>query len=245
MVMKLNQLPDIVNLLPLYHIFVDDFDEYVSADRWTLVATDSGTATVGDAADGIISLAASDGTAADNDESYLKGTHETWLIADEKPIDFRAVVLWTEANTDDANVMIGLMNGVAANSLQDNGAGPKADFSGAVFYKIDGGTNWNVMYSDGTTQTSAELTAANSLTGAAIPATTAVDHDLAIQIRPTSSAKVDIIFLVDGKPVYKMTDKTYANAEEMQLCLAVKNGGANAEVLTCDFVTCVQARTET
>jgi len=227
-----------------YIQFEDDFFTYVDADEWTLTATDSGTAAVTDAVGGVLLLAASDGTVADNDESYLHTTHEIFKFADEKPLIFEARLQWTEANAGAvANVAAGLCNAVAANTIVDNGAGMRADFSGAVIYRKDGSTNWNVIYSDSTTQTDVELTAANSLTGAAISATKSTDYTLRIECIPRSSTKMNVSFWIDGVNVYVMNDVTYASATEMEVFFGAKTGAATeALVVKPDYVQCVQAR---
>lgn len=237
-------LPAHVGLLHLSHGLADHFPAK-DTNVWTTLATDIGTATVGDEVGGVVTLAPSDGTVADNDEVYLH-TAELFKIAAEKPISMLASVKWTEANTDDANVFVGLMDGVAANAIVDDGAGPKASFSGAGFYKVDGGTLWNVIYSDGATQTKAELTAenvarANGGAGEAQTAGGSSFQKLEIDIITKTGSKVDVIFKIDGRTVYKMTDKTYANATETALMVGAKNGSANNEAIKVDYIAAYQA----
>lgn len=217
-----------------YHELFDDFEHFVSGDDFTTVASDSGTVLDGDAANGVVTLTASDGTVADNDETYLKGTHETFLFADGKPIEVRARVQCTEQNTDDANLMVGLMSGVAANSLQDDGAGPKADYSGIVFFKVDGGTVWQGEASVSTTQqTDTDVGAFTSGSW----------HDLAIIVEVTDAGDDTAIakFYVDGVLGGTLTFD-YTGATEMQAVLAVKNGGANNESLLVDYFYARQKR---
>lgn len=237
-------LPQAVGLLHLTHGITDHFP-YKDTELWTTVATDLGTATVGDEVGGVITLAPSDGTVADNDEVYIH-TKELFKIAGDKPISFSALVKFAEANTDDANVAVGLMDAVAANTILDDGAGLDASFSGAAFYKVDGGTLWNVIYSDGATQTKAELTAENVAkpNGGAGEAQTAggsAYQKLEIDIIPKTGSKVDVMFKIDGRTVYKMTDKTYANATEISVMAGAKNGGANNESVKLDFIAAHQA----
>lgn len=240
--MKMLELPSVAELGRLYHGFFDDFSEYVSGDLWTLVATDSGTATLQDAANGILQLAPSDGTVADNDEVYLKTTKEIFKIADDAPLLFESRVQYTEANTDDANVAMGFADAIAANSIVDNGAGVDTSFSGAMFYKVDGGTNWKVIYSDGATQNDVELTAANSLDGTAQTAGGASYATFRIEIRPVTSTKVDVLFWIDSVLVYKMKDQTIANATEANAFIGAKNGSANNEAINVDYIMCYQRR---
>ncbi|MBT7069663.1 MAG: hypothetical protein HN975_02080 [Anaerolineae bacterium] len=224
--------------------FIDDFTTYVDQDDWTLVATNSGSASVGDAVGGVVVILTD---SADNDDAALKQTHETLLLANDKTIRFDCKAAVTEGDTDKANVLIGIINAAAADDMGDASAGPRADFSGAVFYKVDGGDNWNVMYSDGTTQTKAELSAENSKTGTAISRTSGTFQKFAIELIPTSTTKVNINFYVgeltgDLKLVHRMTDKTFASATEMQVELYVKAGSGTVETLSVDYVAVDQLR---
>lgn len=226
--------------LPKTAGIVDDFIGLNSA-IWTSTLTDSGTATVGDIAGGVAVLSPSDGTVADNDEAYIS-TKEVYKIAAGKPIEFAGLLNFTQAATNAANVYAGLMDAVAANAIQDNGAGPKASFSGAGFFAKDGSTLWNVIYSDGSTQTIAELSATNSLNKQANVAASAANQLLEIDIVPKTSALVDVIFKINGSTVYKMLDRTYANATETSVVFGVKNGTAAQQALNVDGVSCLQNR---
>ena len=236
---KLVSIPDGALRSQRTHGFIDD--AYGAEDFMTSVATDSGVTTVTDAAGGVISLAASDGTVADNDEIYRHTIGETFKFAAEKPIEFYCRAQYAEANTDDANVYIGLMDAMDANALADNGGGPKATASAAGFFKVDGGTNWNVIYSDSTTQTKVELTAANSLDGLAKTAGGAAFQVFEIKVLPLGS-RLDVLFFIDGVHVYTIYDKTFANATEMDAGLGIKNGAANLETLSYDLIYCYQTR---
>jgi hypothetical protein len=221
----------------------DDFTRDVDSADWVTTLTDSGTASVGDAAGGILAIVASDGTVADNDEAYVEYANEVFKFAADKPALFEARVQFTEANTDDANVLVGLMDAVGANSLQDNGAGPPASYSGAVFFKIDGGTVWQTETSNSTTQTTNELTAANvnNLAKRAVTAGGAAYQTLRIECMPYSATNAYVSFFVDGV-LCAQHDYIFTSATEMQLAFGVKNGGANNETLNVDYVSCTQSR---
>ncbi len=226
----------------LWHGFTEDFDHLVSADRWTKIATDTGTILVGDAAGGIVTLFPSDGTEGDNDEVYLHTTAELFLIAADKPMVYEALCQFAQANTDDANVAHGFLSGPAANAIIDDGAGVDTNFSGAMFYCVDGALTWNVIYSDGATQTKAVLSAANSLDGLVHNAASAAYQQLQIEIIPLTSTLLDVLFYIDDVLVYKMKDQTYANATECGVTLGAKNGDTNAETVLFDLVMAYQKR---
>lgn len=232
-------LPEAATLYSRTFGFVEHFDGLNSA-RWTSTLTDSGTAAVGDEVGGVVTLSPSDGTVADNDEAYIS-TKEIFKIAAGKALNMGGLVQFAQAATNAANVYFGLMDAVAANAIQDNGAGPKASFSGAGFFCKDGSVNWHVIYSDGSTQTIAELTATNSLNKQANVAASAAFQLLEIDIVPKTSTLVDVVFKINGSTVYKMLDRTYANATEISAMVGVKNGTAAQQALKCDAVAAHQS----
>jgi hypothetical protein len=234
-------LPQAVHDFSLYAGFVDHFLSK-NTTMFTTTSADSGTAAMSDAAGGVIVLTSGDGTAVDNDECYYLTTNEMFLFAPGKPLHHRARVQLAQAATNAANAWIGVMNAVAADALIDNGGGPKANFSGAGFYMRDGSLNWHVAYSDGTTQTLAELTATNSLTKAAQVGATAagVFTLLEVDCIPKTATLMDVIFKINGSTVYKMMDRTYASATEMNFAVGVKAGTAVNQLLNVDAVACFQ-----
>ena len=240
---NLLNLPASHSAFKLTHGLNDDMHEFVTGDRWTVTATDAGGATMLNTVGGIVQLDASDGTVADNDEVYLHQTSESFKFADDKPLRVGAYIQYAEANTDDANIMFGLADACAANHLLNDGAGPAASFSGAAFYKVDGGTRWQLIVSDSTTQTKVDLTAANSADGVAKTAGGASYTWLEIEIKPTGqSSKADVSFYIDDVLVYKFADYDYSNATDIEVGFGVKNGSANEEKLNIDAVYAYQKR---
>lgn len=228
-------------VLHLQHRILDDFEKE-DTNTWSTLAPESGTSTVGDSAGGVVALAASDATIADNDEIYFY-TKEVYLFAAGKPLKMYSRVQYTEGNTDDANIYVGLASGVAANFMQDNGLGPAASFSGVGFYKVDGGLNWNVIFSVGSTQTKAELTAVASFNRTAQVAGGAAYQNLEIEVVPTTSTLCDVYFSINGSLVYKMNDQVYTGATEMSAVYCSKTGGTAAnETLNVDAHYSVQKR---
>ena len=223
----------------LQHGHSSDFDYFVTGDVYSSLVADVGTSLA--ASDAVGGVAVLTTGATDNNEVYVFGTKETLLIAANKPIVVETYLKFTEANTDDANVAFGFMSAVGANSIVDDGAGPKTNYSGACFFKKDGGTNWWVQASDGTTQTTVELTAANSLTKAAQTSGGGTYQRLRIECLPVSSTKARFSFWIDGVHVYSI-ETTYASATEAMDFVGVKAGGANSEVVYVDWLGCAQRR---
>lgn len=216
------------------------FDEFVSGDKFTDTSTDTGAAVANvDAAGGAVTLTTG-GT--DNNECYLLSTKELFLFAQNKPMHAACRLKYTEANTDDANVAFGFMNAVGADSVLDDGAGLKSSYSGATFFKVDGQTKWRVETSIGTTRTgpkntttSVLLDEAGSLTGLGYTAASSAYQWLEILVNPFSSTQARADFFINGVQVQSIIF-TYTSATEMMVYLAVKAGGANSEVVTCDFL---------
>lgn len=200
----------------------DRFDHLVSADSWTATLTDSGTIPITTAG---LTINPSDGTVADNDEAYVASTSSLFIFGADLPIYVETLALFAEPNTNTANWMFGLMESVAANSLQDNGAGPEADYDGCVIHKVDGGTVWLCESSLGTSQTT--TTSRHTV------------HDatnyqrLGIEVNPLNSTEVEIAFFLNGLPMEDANripikhQMTFTGGAAMQLVLGAKNGSAH------------------
>lgn len=174
--------------------------------------------------------------ATDNDPAGLKTDGELAVVAEDKPLMFRARVQFSEANTDDANVFVGMADQALTAILQDDGAGPPADYSGLGFYKTDGGSaNWSIEAANSTTHVTKELDSVNSFDGNAHPAAGSSYQELEINVVPKTSAVADVVFKIDGITVYKITDWTFTSLGEMALTAAIKAGSANAEALNVTY----------
>jgi hypothetical protein len=215
----------------------NDFHEFVTGDLWTSLVADAGTSlTVNDAHGGRVTLATG---ATDNNEAYVFTTKELFKIADGKPHEIIARLQFAEANTDDANVAMGFMDAVGANALVDNGAGPKASYSGATIFKVDGGTKWKCQSSNGAAQVTTE--SKHTAGGSGF-------HTLRITIEPIDSVNAEVSFWIDtagGDNWSQMRDANdkpikhtlaLASLTEMMAFAGVKAGGATSESLVIDLI---------
>lgn len=216
----------------------DDFTWYVTAHNWTTVATDSGTITVGDAQGGIVALAPSDGTVANNDETYIKSTAEAFKIVSGCEIYGEARLQFTEGNTDDANIFFGFADAIGANTLVDDGAGLKTSFSGAAIYKVDGGTVWKCVSSVSTAQTIS--TSTTTAGGSSY-------QKLRIEIRDVDGTNAEVTFFCDDLPLRDSNNKAikhlfaWSGATEMQVGAGIKNGAdTTVELLNIDYIFAAQ-----
>lgn len=239
---SLVQVPDDVCRLPHSHGFFDDFNS-LDATRWTDTATQAALD-----ADGVGGVYALTTTATDNAGVY-GASLENFKYAANKPIVFTARFQYAEANTDDANIFIGVADAADADLMLNDGAGPKTSFSGFGIYKVDGGTRYQVISSNGSTQTKTDTELSAGGSGYV---------SVKIEVLPISSTEAEVTFWFDANggndfsqireynvnprvPAIKHT-VTMTSATEMAVALNAKPGDTNAEVLNIDYVSCYQAR---
>ena len=209
-----------------YHLFRQDFYHTDNTNEFTLVTDSGGTAAVSDIAGGVLTIT---NAAADNDESYLSSKTEAWKFAASKPLWFEARV---KASAD--NMIIGLSDTVAANSLQDNGAGPMASYDGAVFYRGET-ESWNFETSNAGTQvTSAD--GADSTTDTYIR--------LGFIFDPNDGTTGKITPVIDGVVSAESVAHsiTLSGLEEMHIVFGCKNAAGVAATLLVDYVQVLAVR---
>jgi hypothetical protein len=210
---------------------IELFDDFLYAHDWWTSLDDGGTGTntLDATAGGQYSVVTA---AADNDYHFLVGDAKNWVVADNRPLWFEARLKYTEANTDDANVFVGLSSDIAATVMGDNGAGPPASYSGVNFHKVDGGTAWLCETSNAGVQTTTTTT------------TTAGGGTfvrLGFHLDTGDGTTAIVTFFIDGVRVaqHKMT---LASLAAMGVVAGIKAGAGNAETVTLDYVRCVQQR---
>ncbi len=220
-------------------LWFDDFQDYSSAASngvgWTTVTAGSGAATVGDTTGGVITLAPTDSTL--NREVYVKSTRQLWKFVANQAFMGEAFLQFTEANTNKANIAFGFMSSVGSASMADTTGEPKASFSGAVIYKVPGGTVWKTCSSLSTTQS---VNVSDTTAGGSSYVR------LRIEVMPISSTIAEITYYVDGnqlktsggRPGQTMIKDqlTYTGAAQMGIFLCCKNGSTTPETLLVDYV---------
>lgn len=214
--------------------YVTDFDGNVEPLRWTATVTDTGTVTVVDGVNGVAILTPSDGTVADNDEVYYASKNELFKYAADKAFLGFARIQFTETAAGIFNAIVGFMNAMVADSLVDNGGGPRASGSTAVIYKVDGGTVWRCQTRNNSVVTDSVST--TSAGGAAY-------QDLEIEVVPFTSTQVKVVFRVDGVQLKDATTGlpishtvAVASATEMQFGMGAKLGAITInDVLNVDY----------
>ncbi|MBE3132844.1 MAG: hypothetical protein IMZ55_05180 [Acidobacteria bacterium] len=236
--MATNVLPSFeADKLRDYYGFFDDFEAFTNRTRWTCVNTDNGVAACVDARGGVLRLKAGDAVTADNDEIYLKSKQETFKFAADKPIRviFKAAPK-TNTTFVNTNLIFGIMDGVAANSLLDTGGGPDASYSGAVFFKVEASNNVYVESSIAGTQTTVN-TGKSWANG--------TDAYMAIEYRPDTATTGEVHFFwgsneeevglnTMGKN-WVAHKVTFSTATDMQIVMGVKAGGLVSSYVDIDY----------
>lgn len=201
--------------------FYDDF----APTRYVYTDTNGGgtTAAVGIYAFGDMLL-----TTAATDNSYQYYT-TPGVVVDVDAADtawwYEARLWLSEANVDDANWWCGFMevDDVDADVLADDGAGPKADYEGCLFWKVNDGTSIEFEVSKSTTQES--QTMGDWTSGAWT--TIAIRYDSETTI-PTLTPYLNGVAGTAVSWIYSANQAWVAG-------FGVKAGDNNAEALSVDY----------
>ena len=215
-----------------FALFREDFyDLDITATTGKYVVSKDGSPTLGptDAANGVASIASG---ASDNNSSTLASIKKGWLFAASKPLWFEARFKLTEANTDDANLFLGLASVVDKTIMQDDGAGPIANFDGAGWFKVDGTLALQFISSKATAQT---------IQAAAGAYASATSYRVGFVFDPNDGTTGKLTPYYNGVEGSTQTI-TLSGLTAMALVLNAKAGGANAETLLVDWVQILAVR---
>lgn len=212
---------------PDFIVIEDDFPFFTDTDDlWTLDANNSGGVAESDAHGGVITLDASDGTAADNDESYLISTNEIYKPQAGKLATFKWRVKCAEAGTNNASLLLGLISHGTdvENTIADGGAGLADADTYMAFLKKDGGTVWTGQVRD---DAQLEDTDVGSFTDDTY-------QELKIVVSSASGAtEATVEFFVDGVSGGSLSF-TITSATEMRVIFGIKNGSTDNQTISID-----------
>jgi hypothetical protein len=201
------------------------YDDFLHLHDWWAAVNDGGTGTntLDATHGGTYSVVTA---AADNDYHFITSDAKWLTPAANKGFVFKARVKLTEANTDDANIIVGVSSDVASTALGADGAGPPASYTGCLFFKVDNGTVWQAETSNAGTQTT---------TASAAAFTSGAWTLLEIRFDPFDDTTARVVFMVNGTRVaeHKLAVASLAACAPI---FGVKAGGANAETLIVDYV---------
>lgn len=229
----LNTMQNLLNIRRNVEVY-DDFHWYISPHMWTNLSADGGVTAFaqGDSEHGRLQGATG---ATDNNEIMCRSTNEIALFQADCTIIFESRIQYTEANTDDANIAIGLADAAAANLLSDDGGGDNINDSGVLIFKIDGGTVWRAA---------CEIAGANVTEDASVQTAGGANYQtLTIEGRAVDGTNYEFTYFLDQAALTLSTNRpikhtiAYASATEMRLVAGyAKAGSANSETLNLDYV---------
>lgn len=237
---NVNRFTAALQNLDTFYVFEDFARDQADTDFIDTI-TDTGTVLVGDEANGVVTLTPSDGTVADNDEAYVATPNELFVFAAGRPIYARARLQFAEVTANKFNFCFGLQNAVGANSLVDDGGGPKVSGSTLAIAKIDGSDSYLRCYSacNGTSTVTVSNKSVSAGTWYEFEIE-AVDFD---GVTMTVVFKVDGAYLKDANGYVIRHSVAIASATEMQLFAGAKLGaGTNNDTLKVDYWYAAQKR---
>jgi hypothetical protein len=226
--------PQTINPLEMHHVA----DEFFHLDTvaWTSVDNgSSGTNTADDVAGGQCSIVTA---ATDNDYHFMVETAKTFKLIKAKPIWFTSRFVVTEASTNHANWCLGLSSVVDSTLMADNGGGFVTSFSGAAFYKVDGGLLLKFVTSNGSTQTISD-TLVTLVSG----------HTYRLSFHwdtgdGTTSYVTPMVY-DETTGIQTYGPKQYvaiASLAAMSVIYGIKAGTTAAETMSLDYIRCAQKR---
>ncbi len=221
----------------------DDFWTAQSDLQWTDTITDTGTVVIGDAVSGIATLTPSDGSVSDNDEVYFATTNELFLFLANRPIYGRFRFALSLTTLAAMNFFVGFQNAVGANTIIDDGGGPKVSGSTLAVGKIDGESVWRVYSACNGTSTT-------TLSSKTVTAGATTWHDVEIVCGDWDGTSMQVSFRVDGEYLKDSINNLpirhtvlIASATEMSAFAGVKLGAAtNNDKMLLDFAYASQRR---
>lgn len=244
------KMRDVHGIADDFHYFPTNTELAVlaGATPWICVISNSGTVRVADGQiGGTIKIWPSDAenSEADNDEIYVMSRYETFDFVDGKPLIFETKVKPVfNTTTGVHNLLVGLMDAVAADHIQDSGGGPAASYSGAVIFIYEGDTTWQCESSIAGTQTTVDSN---------ITATNNTWTTLRIEVYERSSTVQEVHYFIDGVECGWDTTTLAGtklaqtinptSATDMHVVIGAKNGAANDSFWAfCDYIQCEQKR---
>ncbi len=222
----------------------DDFEVYTDAKLWTAALTGSSAPTVlSTGQDGVLVQLC---TSSTNDASFIFTTIPLFKWANGVVHECEAILQFSEASTNNANVWFGFSSVNTVAMLVNASAGPATSFSGAGIYKQGGTLTWRTVSSQSTTQNLNNTTYAAAQAGyqrlrvqcevvnSVMEVTYWIDQGGStgnvggLQMRNTSS------FPAGGAPIKDFI--TLSSPAAMYLGIGVKNGTGSAETLNVDYI---------
>lgn len=228
------------NSMNRFTLFEDDFLQQASATASAYTTyTDmndgaTGTNAFQDKAGGIYNIVTA---AALDDYHGIRTTAKPWLFAAAKELWFEAAFTVAEAATNASSWFVGLSDTFTTGALQTGSSGPLASFSGAGWFKVQGGMAAKFITSNSTTQ-SISSSLATVVTNQKIRVGFCFDGTA------TTGNLFPFIDIGDGNGYTACAVQTIplASLGQMALFATIKAGGSNAETMQLDWIKVLQLR---
>lgn len=222
--------------------FFDDFEWFLSPHLWTSFNTAAGGAGVAVPAGsaefgGVVQLTTG---ATQGNEAAIGTSNSPFVPQAGCPLLFEALVSYSEAATNKANLFAGFSDGVnLTGQMQANNAGPKASFNGFGIFKQGGTTVWSCISSKGAVQTISQSQTSSISSGR---------QSLRIEVQEIDATDAEVAFFVNGQQLldaYNRPIKHVVNISAFANLMAgvyVQAGAAASEVVSVDYVAGYQQR---
>jgi hypothetical protein len=131
------------------------------------------------------------GDTTDNDEVYIY-TGAIFKPGAGYSMEAKALIQYSEAATNAANIIFGFASSPGADTLVDNGAGPRTSGNIIAIYKVDGGTVWRCCTRWGSTTSVIDTVSTTTAGGSSYA-------ELAVSVADGGSSGTSVVtFFVDG-----------------------------------------------
>ncbi len=220
--------------------YFDDFLNDQSDVNYIDTASDSGSVVAGDSPNGVVVLTPSDGTVADNDETYIEYPNEVLKFGTNRSFYLKSKFNATITTVSAVNFAFGATDAPAADTLADNGAGVKTSGSTVSIEKRDG-----ELYFRATSACNGSAT--STLSNLAVASAT--DYVCEIMVNDYDGVSMQVSYKVNGdylKDSNNLVIKhtvAIASSTEMAMFAGIKLGAAtNNDLLNVDYWGFVQTR---
>lgn len=216
-----------------HHIIYDDFVKGIAAGAmeatWTVTADSTGTATLIDAAGGVLQISCA--ATADNDAVQVQLLQETIRLASGKSIWYETRIRVPAADVTNIDFAVGLAVTEDLTGVADN-----MPANGIVFTKTDAGV--------GTVFLASSDNGTNIVSAASLKTlVTNTWTRLGFYVDGGTTGHVTVTPYIDGVAGTPITAVTYATMSELAPIFMVRNGdGITTQKLDVDYVYVVQIR---
>jgi hypothetical protein len=239
--MKILDLPQRLRERRMFGLF-DDFEWFISPHLWTSFASASGGASVAVASGaamfgGVVVLTTG---ATLNNEAAIGTAAAPFVPGARQPLLFEALLQYSEAATNKANLFAGFSDAVnVTGQMQSGNAGAKASFNGFGICKIGNTNVWTCVSSKGAAQT---ITPSQQIAGGT------AQQSLRVEVNEIDAQNAEVTFFVNSQQLLDTASRpikhivNYTAFANLQAGVYVAAGAAASEVVFVDYVAAYQQR---